>query len=53
MKKVGISHQYIEVSGGDHLFIAFRYFREIFAFFNRSPRKLVEASPEPAGSGIE
>jgi pimeloyl-ACP methyl ester carboxylesterase len=53
MKKVGITHQYIEVRGGDHLFIAFRYFREIFAFFNRSPRKPVEAPPEPAAGGIE
>ena len=53
MKKVGITHQYIEVRGGDHLFIAFRYFREIFAFFNRSPRKLVEAPPEPAAGDSE
>ena len=53
MKKVGITHQYIEVRGGDHLFIAFRYFREIFAFFNRSPRKLFEAPPEPAAGDSE
>ena len=53
MKKVGITHQYIEVRGGDHLFIAFRYFREIFAFFNRSPRKLVETPPEPAAGDSE
>ena len=53
MKQLGITHQYIEVRGGDHLFIAFRYFREIFAFFNRSPRKRAEAPPEPALPGVE
>ena len=53
MESLKITHQYIEVRGGDHLFIAFRYFREIFAFFNRSPRQLVEAPPEPAAGGSE
>ena len=53
MKELDITHQYIEVRGGDHLFIAFRYFREIFAFFNRSPRKRAEAPPEPALPGLE
>ena len=47
MKQLGITHKYIEVAGGDHIFVAFRYFREIFEFFNHHPRAALEAPPEP------
>lgn len=34
MKELEMKHRYIEVKGGDHVLVAFRYFDEIFEFFN-------------------
>lgn len=33
MKKLGMTHEYVEVKGGDHVFVAFTTLPQIFAFF--------------------
>ncbi|MEE2642725.1 MAG: alpha/beta hydrolase [Planctomycetota bacterium] len=38
MKALEIKHQYIEVEGGDHVLVAFRYWNRIFDFFEQHPR---------------
>lgn len=35
MKELEMDHRYIEVKGGDHIFIAFKHLDEIFQFFNK------------------
>lgn len=34
MKELEMTHKYIEVKGGGHIFVAFQHFPEIFEFFN-------------------
>ena len=38
MKELGMEHRYIEVKDGDHVSVAFKYFDDIFEFFNKHPR---------------
>ncbi len=42
MKELKMDHQYIEVEGGDHVFVAFQHFPEIFKFFNTHQKKPAE-----------
>ncbi len=39
LEKTGIPHRYIEVEDGDHVTVAFRYFDEIFEFFEQNPKR--------------
>jgi len=39
MKKLGMTHEYIEVAGGDHISIAFDKMPDIFEFFNKHKKK--------------
>jgi enterochelin esterase-like enzyme len=39
MKKLGMTHEYIEVAGGDHVAIASQNLPKIFEFFNKHRRK--------------
>jgi predicted peptidase len=39
MKELGMTHQYIEVKDGDHIFPAFQKLPEIFDFFDKHPKK--------------
>ena len=39
MKKLGMTHEYIEVAGGGHVDIAFQNMPKIFEFFNQHRRK--------------
>jgi poly(3-hydroxybutyrate) depolymerase len=48
MKKLGMTHEYIEVAGGDHVTVAFTTLPKIFAFFDqhrRGEKKDGEANP--------
>ena len=38
MKELGMKHEYIEVKNGGHVFLAWRHFDGIFAFFNAHPK---------------
>ncbi len=38
MKELDMDHQYIEVKGGGHVFVAFQHFPEIFSFFENHPK---------------
>lgn len=38
MKKLGVTHEYIEVAGGDHVSIAAQNLPKIFAFFDKHKR---------------
>jgi poly(3-hydroxybutyrate) depolymerase len=38
MKKLGMTHEYIEVAGGDHITVAFTNLPRIFAFFEKHRR---------------
>jgi poly(3-hydroxybutyrate) depolymerase len=38
MKKLGMTHEYIEVAGGDHVTVAFKNLPRIFAFFSEHKR---------------
>lgn len=38
MKKLGMTHEYIEVAGGDHVSIAGKHLPDIFAFFDKHKR---------------
>jgi len=42
MKKAGMTYEYIEVAGGDHVSIAFDKMPDIFAFFDKHKRKAKE-----------
>lgn len=46
MKELGMTHEYIEVKGGDHIFPAFQKLPEVFAFFNKHTKK-------PAGAAAQ
>ncbi len=39
MKELEMTHEYIEVKGGDHIFPAFQKMPEIFDFFDKHPKK--------------
>ncbi|HYT95202.1 MAG TPA: alpha/beta hydrolase [Gemmataceae bacterium] len=39
MKKLGMTHEYIEVAGGDHVRVAFDNLPRIFEFFDKQHRK--------------
>jgi predicted esterase len=39
MKELGMTCEYIEVKGGDHLFPAFQKLPEIFDFFSKNARE--------------
>lgn len=49
LKKTGVPHEYIEVKDGDHVTVAFRYFEEIFKFFEQNPKRTqpLEKPPTP------
>jgi poly(3-hydroxybutyrate) depolymerase len=38
MKKLGMTHEYIEIVGGDHITVAYRNLPQIFAFFDKHKR---------------
>ena len=38
MKDLGMKHEYIEVKGGGHVFLAWQHFDGIFSFFKANPR---------------
>jgi poly(3-hydroxybutyrate) depolymerase len=42
MKKLGMTYEYVEVAGGDHVTVAFRNLPQIFAFFDKHRRKATE-----------
>jgi predicted peptidase len=42
MKKLGMTYEYIEVPGGDHISIASQNLPKIFEFFDKHPRKAKE-----------
>jgi poly(3-hydroxybutyrate) depolymerase len=42
MKKQGMTYEYIEVKGGDHVFVAFKNLPAIFAFFDKHKKKSAE-----------
>lgn len=42
MKKLGMTYEYIEVAGGDHIAIAHQNLPKIFEFFNKHTRKPAE-----------
>jgi poly(3-hydroxybutyrate) depolymerase len=42
MKKLGMTYEYIEVAGGDHVTIAAQNLPQIFAFFDKHKRKAKE-----------
>ena len=39
MKKLGMTHEYVEIAGGDHVTVAFKTLPQIFAFFEKHARK--------------
>jgi poly(3-hydroxybutyrate) depolymerase len=39
MKKQGMTYEYIEVKGGDHVFVAFKNLPKIFEFFDKHKKK--------------
>jgi poly(3-hydroxybutyrate) depolymerase len=47
MKKLEMTHEYIEVPGGDHVTVAFRNLPKIFAFFDKHTRNGKSANPVP------
>jgi poly(3-hydroxybutyrate) depolymerase len=42
MKKLGMTHEYVEVAGGGHVDVAFQNMPRIFEFFNKQRRKAPE-----------
>src|SRR5690606_25198930 len=50
MKELGMTYEYIEVKGGDHIFVAFSNLPKIFAFFDKHKRgEVTEDAAAPAG----
>lgn len=47
MKKLGMTHEYIEVPGGDHINVAFTNMPKIFEFFNKHTRNDKAKEPAP------
>jgi len=39
MKELNMKHQYVEVAGGGHVFLAWQHFDGIFEFFKENPKK--------------
>ena len=39
MKELEMKHQYVEVAGGGHVFLAWQHFDGIFAFYKENPKK--------------
>ena len=48
MKELEIKHEYIEVEGGNHVFVAFRHWEELFDFFNDNPKSSRKSKKENA-----
>lgn len=46
MKKLGMTHEYIEVAGGDHVTVAYKNMPAIFAFFEKHKRGEKAKEPE-------
>ena len=42
MKKLGMTYEYVEVAGGDHVRVAFDTLPQVFAFFDKQTRKRKE-----------
>jgi len=47
LQQADVPHRYIEVEGGDHVTVAFRYFGEMFEFFEKNPRRAVAEAEAP------
>jgi poly(3-hydroxybutyrate) depolymerase len=51
MKKLGMTYEYIEVPGGDHVRVAFQNMPKIFDFFDKHKRGPREQNAENSGTG--